>query len=222
MGRVASYPMPSEVLVDATGDHVRYLLPRRQLGRVHWVGVVPIGFGVAMLGVLAYMAQGVSRFRSGDQASRIFAVGFGLILLLFALPALRTIVFGMVVMIGRTEIRLINGKLSAREHAGPVFWTRRFKKQTAIERVSVRYGDGTLKVDGKRTDYFKKLASTAGLGVEAGPQKSDRFMLTIGYPKEMLLPIGLDLAQRLHVGFHEGLMVADWLEDENEKADTKS
>ncbi len=214
--------MSSDVQVDAMGDHVRYYLPRRQLGSVRWLGLIPITFGLI---ALAITSTGFPHRDGSSNAwtDRLFSILIIVLLLMFCIPIWRLIVIGLVVIAGRTEIRLINGKLSARERAGPVFWTRKFKKKTPIERVSVGYGNGTMLVNGKPTDHFKQIAGSAALGVEVGPEKKDRFMLTIGYPKEILLPIGQDLAQRLHVGFREGLMnTGEWFERDIESAESES
>jgi hypothetical protein len=222
MSGVATYPMPSDVEVDAMGDHARYLLPRRQLGAVRFFGLLPIAMGLMILSVLLLFFRPLEHFSKADPASRAFAIGFSLFMLAFMFPVFRMMVFGLIVIAGRSEIRLINGKLTAREHAGPFFWTRRSKKPSPIQRVSVGYGDGTVTINGKPTDRFSNLARLAALGVEAGPDKKDRFLLTIGYSKEMLLAVGQDLAQRLHVEFREGLMKGDeWVESE-EKAESSS
>jgi hypothetical protein len=221
MAAVPSYGMPSNVQVDAMGDHVRYLLPRRQLGAMRWVGLLPMGTGCVILGILSVMLRPMKSLASADRASRIFAAVLCGFFLLFAVPVLRLMIFGLVVIAGRSEIRLINGRLSARERAGPFFWTRRCKKKTPIQRVSVGYGDGTVTVNGKPTERFSNLARLAALGVEAGPNVKDRFLLTIGYPKEILLAVGQDLAHRMHVGFREGVMKgATWLIPDEEAEST--
>ena len=203
---MSTYGMPSDVIVDAVGDYAIYKLPRRRLGAVHWFGLLPIGFGLV---VLAFLVWFFREFLAGDHW--LFAAGAVAVALVFATPVLRMMRFGAILLFGRTEIRLEHGKLTARERAGPISWTRRRKQDAPVTSVSVGYGDGTATINGRPTEKFKKLASTAGLGVEAGPNKADRFLLTIGYPKEMLLPIGRDLAQRLHVEFYDGVMSGgDW------------
>jgi hypothetical protein len=198
--------MPTDVQVDAMGDHARYILPRRKIGPLRWIGLAPIVMGCVMIAVSSNAAREIKDLWSSDRGERIFAYVSTVFLLLFVIPILCMMLFGLIVIMGRTEIRLINGKLSAREHAGPFFWTRRRKLKAPITRVSVGYGDGTATINGKPTDKFKTIATTAGLGVECGSEKKDRFLLTIGYPKEMLLPIGQDLAERLHIDFRAGLM----------------
>ncbi len=214
--------MSSDVQVDAMGDHVRYYLPRRQLGSVQWLGLIPIAIGLTGL-TMASIGIYRQQWWATDGLERMIGIVVALFMLTFCVGISQLIVMGFVVIAGRTEIRLINGKLSVRERAGPVFWTRKFKKKTPIERVSVGYGNGTMLVNGKPTDHFKQIAGSAALGVEVGPEKKDRFMLTIGYPKEILLPIGQDLAQRLHVGFREGLMnTGEWFERDIESAESES
>jgi hypothetical protein len=214
MTRVTRYPMPSDVMVEAMGDHARYYLPQRHIGALRWVGLLPVAMGVVMIGVVSRaFGPAVQRLFSRG-AFGIYEIAFAGLLLLFLLPILRLMLFGLVVIAGRTEIRLINGKLSARERVGPFTWTRKRKGTSPVQRVSVGYGDGRLRIDGKPTVRFSHIAGLAALGVEAGPDVKHRFLLTIGYPKEMLLAIGQDLADRLHVEFREGLMKrGQWVGD---------
>jgi len=209
--------MPSDVQVDAMGDHARYLLPRRQLGAVRWLGLVPLAFGCFVLFILAKFVTPVHDLWSSKRAEQITALCVAVFLVVFLVPILRIMLFGLVFIAGRSEVRLINGKLSAREWVGPLFWTRRLKLKTPVQRVSVGFGDGTVTVNGQPSEKLAHLGRLAGLGVEAGPEKKDRFLLTIGYPKDMLLAVGQDLASRMHVDFREGLMDAgEWLDDEAE------
>ena len=215
--------MPSDVQVDATGDHVRYLLPRRQLGAIRFVGLLPMGMACVIFGMLSVMVRPMQRLTSGDRTSRVFAAVLCGSFLLFAIPVLRLMIFGLVIIAGRSEVRWMNGRLSTRERAGPFFWTRNYKKKSPIVRVSVGYGDGTATVNGKPTRRFSNLARLAGLGVEAGPNVKDRFLLCIGYPKETLLAVGQDLAHRMHVDFREGLMKgATWVAPDDVKAGSTS
>jgi hypothetical protein len=173
---------------------------------VRWFGLLPIAMGVVVVGV-GSRALGPSVRESYLRGSMaIFEIAFAGLLLVFLLPILRLMLVGLVIIAGRTEIRLINGKLSARERVGPLTWTRKHKGKSPVRRVSVGYGDGTAMIDGKASPKLSHLARLAAMGVETGPDVKDRFLLTIGYPKEMLLPIGQDLADRMHVKFREGLM----------------
>ena len=40
-------PLPAEIMVTELPDGVRFLLPRRPLGKLSWLGVGALAFGVA-------------------------------------------------------------------------------------------------------------------------------------------------------------------------------
>ncbi|HMJ91570.1 MAG TPA: hypothetical protein VK530_17230, partial [Candidatus Acidoferrum sp.] len=47
----ATRVLPREIVVEKSGNRVRYRFPRRRLGLIRLVGLVPIAFGVAFAAI---------------------------------------------------------------------------------------------------------------------------------------------------------------------------
>ncbi len=177
-------PLPAAIAVrELRPDGVRYELPRRLIGRLRFIGLLPMGFGACLCSVAVFWAM---------QASR--GGGFGWVLALFGLPFLyggcKPMALGLLILAGRCEIELRGGVLRVTERCGLVRWSRR-QPADAITRFNVRVSDSA----GATALSF--LGDLAALDADCGKPKG--FLIALGYPREWLHALGDDLASRCNL-----------------------
>jgi hypothetical protein len=194
--------LSSKIQTRREGDTFTYVLPRRELGSFHFVGVAIVALGILALAFIAGIWWFFVKPRGPVDA---FTIGFGLFIsaILFGsvLGTLNVIRFGLFVIAGHTEVTLSPARVSICERLGPIF-RRRSRKVEDFRRVNVIYGDGVMRVNGKPSDKFRELAKTSGLGLDGEGAKP--MMLALAYPKPMLIGLGEDIARRLKLEFRAG------------------
>ncbi|MBI5683705.1 MAG: hypothetical protein HZC54_01360 [Verrucomicrobia bacterium] len=177
-------PFPAAITVREVlhGGGVRYELPRRPLGPLRWLGLLPLGFG-ASFSLFAVGWMIVASFGGG-----LFDIAFALFGLPFFLAGLAPMAIGLFTLIGRCEIELRDGVLRTTERVGPIHRSRR-QPADAIKRFDLRVADPATAVN-----LFSNLAT-----LQADCGKPMPCLLALGYPREWLQAVGDDLAHRCNL-----------------------
>ncbi|MCX6909963.1 MAG: hypothetical protein NTY01_18240 [Verrucomicrobia bacterium] len=178
-------PLPAAIAVrELHGGGARYELPRRSLGLLRFVGLLPLGFGVFFsLFAVVWMAMAAS---GGGWFGWLFAL-WGLP---FFFAGCAPMAMGLFILAGRCGVELRGGALRVTERAGPFRWTRR-QPVDAITRFNVRVADASS------ATALGFLGSLAALDADCGKPKP--FLIAIGYPREWLQALGDDLARRCNL-----------------------
>ncbi|MFA6562002.1 MAG: hypothetical protein WCV00_08875 [Verrucomicrobiia bacterium] len=177
-------PLPAAIVVRELlhGGGVRYELPRRSIGPLRFIGLVPLGFGAGFsLFAVIWM---VLASLDGNLFGFLFAL-FGLPFFFAGIPPMAV---GLFVLIGQCEIELRDGVLRTTELAGLIRWSRR-QPADAIRQFNVRVTDPAT------APSF--LGSLAALDAACGKPKP--FLVALGYPREWLQALGDDLACRCNL-----------------------
>ncbi len=177
-------PLPAAITVREVlhGGGVRYALPRRPLGLLRFVGLLPLGFGAS----ISWFAVGW--MMAATHGGGLFGWLFALWGLPFFLAGFPPMAIGLVVLIGRCEIELRDGVLRMTEWVGPFHWSRR-QPVNAIKRFNIRATDSA------NTPGF--IGDLAALDADCG--KPRPLLLALGYPHEWLRALGDDLARRCNL-----------------------
>ncbi len=194
--------LSSKIQTYRSGDTFMYVLPRRELGKFHLVGFAIIA--VALIGFAIFGSVGWTIAKPHGKIDT-FTIIFGLFItamLLSTFVGLMTVIrFGLFVLWGHAEISIANDRVTTCERVGPIF-RKRSRTVADFHRVNVIYGDGVMRVNGKRSNKFRELAKAAGLGMDGEGVKP--MTLALAYPKEMLIGLGQDVARRLKLEFRAG------------------
>ncbi|MCX6899239.1 MAG: hypothetical protein NT105_11100 [Verrucomicrobia bacterium] len=189
-------PLPAAIAVREVlhGGGARYELPRRPLGSLRFIGLVPLGFGAgfSLFAVIWMIAASLD----GNLFGFLFAL-FGLPFFFAGIPPMAV---GLFVLIGRCEIELRDGVLHTTERAGIFRWSRR-QPADAIRQFNVRVSDPAT------APSF--LGSLAALDAACGKPKP--FLIALGYPREWLQALGNDLARRCNLATPGRVLTADKL-----------
>src|SRR5215813_4683362 len=110
--------LPREIQKENWPDRAKYDLPIRPIGALHWVGVVPIGFALLLVGIPGRFAwpllQNALQGRGGAMAWIIVAF-----LSLFIAGATTPTFLGLCLLVGRVRLVATKEKLIVTEIAGP-------------------------------------------------------------------------------------------------------
>ncbi len=180
--------VPREVAVERTGEMLRVRLPRRRLGRVRLVGLVPVLFGLAFISAPVFMMSGL--FRDVLEKPGFFHALTALFLLVFIFVGLKPVNFGMQLLFGRTTVELGREWLRVVESAGPFRLVRKARRED-ITRFEISVGKpGTVPV-------FLQVLN--GLGsLEAQFANTKPMPVALGYPREWLAALGEELRARIN------------------------
>ena len=134
--------LPPEIELVEMTEGVAYRLPDRSLGKLRFLGLIPLGVGLAMaFGALTWAATVISHLFAD------FPGWAALIPALFALPflvgAVSFAAIGLFVLCGHSEVEVRLGGLFAVEKAGPIVWRRR-RPTAAVRRFLVDRGQTTV------------------------------------------------------------------------------
>src|SRR5215471_18361892 len=127
--------LPREIQAENWPDRAKYDLPIRPIGALHWLGILPIAFGVAFIGIPAkfgwhFLQQAL---HSGGGA---FEWGVVIFLSLFIVAGMIPLRLGLFILAGRVRLVATKEKLIVTELAGPFRWSRKFRAAD-IERLEV-------------------------------------------------------------------------------------
>lgn len=186
MNPPTSQPAPR---VRTTPDGIVIDLPTRQLGRLKWIVVPLLAFGLAFLGGVTNWIVGISNVgseRAGGGGFLVARLVFSLFGLLFVIPALVPIGIGLAVLAGRSSIELTRLRVRRIERVGPFWWSRK-RPAEGIRRFKVVKGSEGAIEEGA-------LANLALIRVEF--DGSDWLILAPGYTPAMLTEVAEVLAER--------------------------
>jgi len=176
------------------GGNVRFDFPVRSLGWAKILGVLLIGFSILFDWTPAHEVwravhrSGQTGGRAGDSLELLFEIPF---LIVGLMPML----FGLLILFGRSRVEWKDGQLLAAELLGPFWWTRRMPRK-ALRKLGVS-ASTTRNADGPVQEYPKLSALVAEY--EDGSKK----LLVLGYPKDWLLGVAQELKN--YAGGGDGL-----------------
>lgn len=185
--------LPVEIVVtEGITAGTQYDFPARRLGRWRWLGLVPVGFGIGMMGFVAFWTVG---FVGGlRQVLGEWGWLAGLFAIPFIIGALSVIALGLAVLVGRSQLRVTDRHLIAVEKLGWLGWRRRIQR-TAVARLKVFAGfSGT--VNGEPREFIGSQQFSV-LVAELHNGKSQ--ILVPGYPRDWLLALANQLASQLAI-----------------------
>src|SRR5579872_3127462 len=119
-----SSALPPEIAVEAIRDNVTYSLPARRLGKLRWVGLFLVAFGVLFISGPISMELHNLRKIFGGKAD-VGTGFFSIFMVPFILAGLMPLGMGCLVMFGRCRVEWRDQQLRVVEHAGPIRWVRR-------------------------------------------------------------------------------------------------
>lgn len=176
--------VPSDVVVQQRADGVRYILPCHRIGRLRWLGLVPLTAGLA---VLCWWYVWVWLNVSG-QGGALQAIALGMIAIVSPLIVVFVAV-GLFMLGGHNEIAVRGTTLYATEAVGPFHWTRR-RPIARIARFTAFAAEPEGAQSPKRLDIPALIAE--GVGIR-------RLWLMVGYPRQWTIQIGEELSARCSV-----------------------
>jgi len=198
--------LPPDIRVIQEGlDTTRYVLPRRKLGKVRWLGVAPLIFG---LGVSGFMYSWMAGPLTGIGREHGFAKGISIAFALMGLPGLAIglglMLVGIVVMldISHSEIVVSGNHLRAVERWGLLRWTRK-RQIRAIQPIGI---------NGKTLTSSSALSGGYAALSAWTLNKDDNMLVTAGYPAALLVPLAQVLSGTV-AGSRSGTL-SDLAEDE--------
>ncbi len=186
---------------------VRYILPRRNLGKMRRLGWVPIAFGLFVTVFMFFWMWGpiASGLRSTG-VGRWLGIGFGLLGLPGVAAGFGFLGAGLAILGNGThsEVSVGNGRICAIERMG-VIPLRRCRKTEQVLRLIVEKG-GIPVTDnrGRQQTIARDLAF-----LKAEMQGGAPFLLVPGYPAELLRSLADKLASALPAGNPSSVLETD-------------
>ncbi len=185
-------------------DGVRWVLPRRQLGKARHAGWVFVGFGLAVAAFMVFWmwgttSAGIEQVREGQRFGwALIAFGaFGVIGLIVGMGMTG---FGLALATNLThsEIAITRDRLRAIERFGAMRWTRR-RPIDAIEKLEI---DTQLIVSKARRSGGTKAMALGELNPDLAAMRAvgqgiQPLILAAGYPCAMVERMAHVLAERL-------------------------
>jgi len=188
---------------------VRYVLPRRVLGKARYAGLALAGMGLfTTLFMCLWMglpiAGGVDLLRDGEWFG-LLLIGFGLIGLFGLIPGLGMLIAGLAVFTNKTTplVEVRDGKLIAIEKFGPIKWKRK-RPMDKVRRLTIIEGLSSKRKH--RSDdqpepielFTDDGESGELLTIEATGDGIKPLKLAPGYPAEILRPLADALAEKVN------------------------
>lgn len=179
-------PLPSEIERVETVSGVRYALPRRGLGRVHLIGLIPlVGSLLAGYWIVAVFLKNFGwPIRGGIEDMFVAAIAIPFLYIDFSV-----IRFGMLILLGRCDIELRHDTLRATQRA-LFFWRARRWKLEKLDHLQIV---GFVPSDSQESKGPTMQKLDALVAVQPDGK---RMMVAPGYPRSWLLPLAHDIAER--------------------------
>jgi hypothetical protein len=183
-----SAELPPDIVVIETGQGVRYILPRPDLGIARLMGGVLAAFGLVPMAMGAWFALGVlKQFAPFDHPAAVGIIPFGLATLAIILFGCLISLAGIWLLAGHGEIVVTAGEVRSAFRLGPLAWRgRRDRRQ--VRRLVV-----------ERTSHNP----TAGADMASLYAETDQgrpLLLAWVYPPGWLVPLAAHLAGRCSDG----------------------
>jgi len=188
--RAMSTPLPHAIRVESVRDDASYTLPARTLGKLRWVALFFVAFGVLFA---SFPATTLFRMLKGITAgkSAITEIGFAVFLVPFVLAGLIPLGLGLLVIFGRCRVEWRDRRLSVLDYVGPVRWRRRLQK-SRILKLTVSAGGAKINNQPVTTGPLADLAALLAEFEEGKPR-----LVAIGYPRDWLEALAEDLSGRV-------------------------
>ena len=187
--------LPESVRVDTLVDGVRYVLPRRQLGKARFAGLFLVLFGGFMVGfAVVWMSGPVRGFLETEGPFRWLLFAFaatGLIPLVFGLGFLG-LGFATLLNVTHSEVEVTRGRLRAIERFGPLGFSRS-RRIDAIERLVI--GKALAELRDKRGRSVPIGAQLQVIRAEGDGIKP--LKLAPGYARQLLQLLAQSLAEKI-------------------------
>ncbi len=167
--------LPPQVAYRRLINGFAYDLPRRPLGRLRWLSVFLIVFGVAFAGGPLF---GVLWSGGGGPSNDVFDLIGILFAAIFMVPGGVVVLLGLAMLAGGSSIELRGGTLVAVERLGPLRWRRR-RPGGRLTKIDVRRG--TTRVNG-RVVTEGTLAEMAAIMMSF--ENARPLVAAIGYPEQ--------------------------------------
>jgi hypothetical protein len=178
--------LPREIQTEHWPEQTRYDLPRRPIGHLRWIGLVPIGFAVlfaqmpvrSMISFAQRLAEG-----KGGAPELVFAA----FLSLFVLAALIPFGLGLFILAGRARVVVRNNRMIVTEIAGPFRHSRKLRFED-VDRLELRSGLS------REEAPPPQVSSLARFGVLTAQLKDGKQRVVLmGYPSDWLEPLAEEL-----------------------------
>ncbi len=171
--------LPREIRTEHGPEMSRFDLPRRPIGALRFIGLVPMLFAVGF----AWMPGG-QMLRSLRQIISGSGAGFEwfmmVFLSVFVIAAMLPFGLGLFMLAGRTRVTVGKNRIIVTDIAGPVRWSRRWKFER-IERLEI---GGAKSSDGYGTSPLGSMC-----GIVAVFKDGKKTPLAVGYPRAWLQPL---------------------------------
>jgi hypothetical protein len=182
---------PPEIAVtERDDDDITFAFPPRQIGALRLIGLIPLGFSVAILAFIVKVGIGNLPRNRPMAAEDWFMVGLGVAI---GSSAYFPIWLGLSILGGRSEVTIRGGSLRTTERVGFLWRTKRWPLKQ-IERVEiVGLSPTTVPKEGTLLSRLDALAGVLPLG--------KRFMIVPGYSRRLLTPVAAEIARRCNLKF---------------------
>jgi hypothetical protein len=172
-------------------DGVRFVLPRRRLGKIQYLGLIPLFFGLFFSGfAIFWMVGATGTFKGNSGPMDLLFALFGLP---FLLGGLLPIGLGLAVMVGHSEVVLAGGRLRVIEKVGlwrVWSWSR---PTESLQRLEVIWGGA--EVNGRPVRHGP-LVDLASIKAQFKDTSVKPLLMTMGYPRVALVSLANEIAKR--------------------------
>jgi hypothetical protein len=185
--------LPLEItVVDRGEDDVTFSLPRRDLGKFRFVGLVLLaGTAVFLYWVTWIGVTNIARLNRPVQPEDYVMLALGGVL---ALGAYFPIWLGLAILAGKREVTLHGGQLRATERVGPLWRTKRYPLDKLV-RVEI-IGLTPTSAAAPEGSFIRRMDALSGLLVDGR-----RFMIAQAYPRRLLGPVAAEIARRCNAKY---------------------
>jgi hypothetical protein len=183
-------PLPSAIHVESIRDDASYTLPARPLGKLRWIALFFVGFGILFASFPATTLFRILKGVSADK-SDIAGIGFAVFLIPFVIAGLIPLGLGLLVLFGRCRVEWRERRLSILDYIGPFRWRRRLQKSRILK---LTVSSGGAKIN-NRSVTTGPLAELGALLVEFEEGKPR--LVALGYPRDWLEALADDLSARV-------------------------
>lgn len=185
-----SSQLPSAIHVDSIRDDVSYTLPARPLGKLRWLALFFVAFGVVFA---SFPATSLFRILKNIFAGKsdLTELGFAVFLVPFVVAGLIPLGLGLLVLFGRCRVEWRQKRLSVLEYVGPICWRRRLQK-SRILKLTVSSGGAKLNNQSVTTGPLAELGALLAEFEDGKPR-----LVAIGYPQDWLQALAEDLSVRV-------------------------
>jgi hypothetical protein len=184
---------------------VRYVLPRRELGKARHVGWFLAGMGLFgtlfMIGWMWMPLMEGLKMVNKQEGIGFGLIGFGLLGLFGLVPAVGMLVIGLAVVAHRTRcvVEVAQGKLFSTERLLFLRWRRKCPTER-IRRLRVTAGEA---IESEAEDVSQWIGdSRYAIAAECGDAKP--FVVAPVYPRQLLIKLAEELAPRIEAEMESG------------------